>query len=215
MRSRAFRIEGRDTTIFEGFVRSAPHDITTPSGGTHQCDGTNNNQNPNPGITPTNLIDDAARLCGFDFDGTYSPSFSDYFINRIAATQQTSNQFWGVLVNNIYTPTGGCGFIAGPNDETLWAFDVFNKNYLLSVSPRSATLVPGQSITINVGAVDPNGGAPVPAGGASIFGGQITDSTGNVVYTVPAGTPPGTYRFKATRSDSIRSNAIVITVTSN
>jgi hypothetical protein len=168
-----------------------------------------------PGITPTNLIDDAGRICAFDFDGTYSPSFSDFFISRISTTQQSNSQYWGVLVNNVYTPTGGCGYIAGPGDETLWAFDVFNKNSLLSVSPKSATLAPGQSITVNVRQLNPNNGAPGPAAGASIFGGQITDPNGNTVYTVPAGTPPGTYRFKATRSDSIRSDAIVITVTSN
>jgi len=207
---RALRIEGRDTTIFEGFVLSSPHSVTTPSGGTHQCQG----NNLNPGITPTNLIDDASAICSFDYDGFYSFSVPDYFITRIASTSQVGNQVWGLLANNKYTNAGGCGYIAKPGDETLWAFDVNNKRNVLAVTPKAATLAPGQSLAVNVQGINPNSGAPSAANGASIFGGQLTDASGNTVYTVPVGTPPGTYRFKATRSDSIRSNAIVITVTS-
>jgi hypothetical protein len=160
------------------------------------------------------MIDDASRICGFDFDGTYTSQFSDFAITRISATQQIGSQYWGVLVNNIYTPTGGCQYITAPGDETLWAFDAFNKNYFLSIAPKTATLAPGQSITVAVGQADGNGNFG-PAAGASIFGGQIADPSGNAVYTVPAGTAPGTYRFKATRADAIRSNAVIITVTSS
>jgi hypothetical protein len=75
-------------------ILSSPQNITTPSGGTHLCDGTNNNANPAPIVTGTDQIADAGRLCSFDFDGTYSNSFQDFFINRIGPTVSTGNKFW-------------------------------------------------------------------------------------------------------------------------
>lgn len=92
--SRPLRIEGATDTLFEGFVLSAPQNITTPSGGTHLCDGTNNNANPAPVVTPTDMLRDAGALCGFDFDGTYNNQFQDFFISRIANSAQTATQFW-------------------------------------------------------------------------------------------------------------------------
>jgi hypothetical protein len=92
--SRPFRIEAEFETLFEGFILSAPQDITTPSGGTHLCDGTNNNANPAPIVTGTNQINDAARLCGFGFDGTYSNQFQDFFITTIGSSATSGNKFW-------------------------------------------------------------------------------------------------------------------------
>jgi hypothetical protein len=94
--SRPLRIEGKDSTIFEGFVRSGPQIITTPSGGTHFCDGTNNNANPAPFVTPTDMIADAGRICNFGFDGTWSNTFDDFFITRIGDSDSNdgSNRYW-------------------------------------------------------------------------------------------------------------------------
>jgi hypothetical protein len=206
--SRPLRIEGRDTTLFEGFVLSTPQNITTPFGGTHLCDGTNNNANPSPIVTPTDMLVDSGTLCGYDFDGTYSNQFQDFFITRIGDTGQTASQFWGLLDNYQFTPTGGCQYGAYPGSDILWAFDAFNKNFFLQVVPVSASLRAGQSSTFTV--TDGTSGQRVA--GAS-FTGQLSDANGNVQFTVPAGTAPGTYRYKATRADSIRSNAVIITVT--
>lgn len=63
------RIEGSNTTIFESSVFTWGHNITTPSGGTHECNGLNNHSNPQPGPTPSSALDDAARRSGFTFDG--------------------------------------------------------------------------------------------------------------------------------------------------
>lgn len=137
-----FRIEGNeaDGTIFEGCIASGPRDITTPSGGTHKCDGTNNNANPNPSATLSTQIDEAARQFGFDYDGTYSNSFQDFFINRIGSTTSTGNQFWGVLSNEIFTPTGGCQFQSRAGDRGLWAFDAFAPNRMF-LTVRSIMLL--------------------------------------------------------------------------
>jgi hypothetical protein len=92
--SRPFRIEGEFETFYEGFILSGPANITTPSGGTHLCDGTNNNANPAPIVTGTTQINDAGMLCGFGFDGTYSNQFQDFFITTIGSSSSTGSKFW-------------------------------------------------------------------------------------------------------------------------
>lgn len=65
------RIEG-DSTIFEGQVLTHGHPVTTPSGGTHSCDGcdgTNKGASCIPGATCTTALADAAEKDGFTFDG--------------------------------------------------------------------------------------------------------------------------------------------------
>lgn len=63
------RVEGATETRFEGIVFTRGHNVTTPSGGTHDCDGTNNHINPNPGPTCTSALDTASKLDSFQFDG--------------------------------------------------------------------------------------------------------------------------------------------------
>jgi hypothetical protein len=138
-----FRIEGNDDegTIFEGCIISGPETVTTPSGGSHLCDGTNNNANLSPGATLTTQINDASILFGdFSFDGTYSSQFQDFFITRIGQSSQTGSQFWGLLVDRVFTPAGGCQTQAEPGKEGLWAYDAFSKNAFLKVSSRLSRL---------------------------------------------------------------------------
>src|SRR3954466_14782798 len=71
------RVEGASKTTFEGSVTTDGHSVTTASGGTHHCDGTNNGQPGGPGPTATAALDDASRLGGFTWDGTYFASFDD------------------------------------------------------------------------------------------------------------------------------------------
>lgn len=63
------RIEGLDHTIYEAPILTYGHNITTPSGGTHHCDGTNLNANPKPGPTCTSALDNASKLWKFPYDG--------------------------------------------------------------------------------------------------------------------------------------------------
>jgi len=198
------RIEGAESTIYEGPIRTDPRMITTPSGGTHFCDGTNNNANPNPGGTPTTGLDSSGALCGFGFDGTYSSSFQDFFITSIGDTAQTNTQFWGLLDNYQFTPTGGCQFEVWNGDEVLWAFDAFNANAFLKVTPPTAQIAVGGTFTFTV--IDGMSGNPIA--GAS-FNGATSDSNGQVQLSFPTA---GTFRYKATRASSIRSNGVIITV---
>ena len=63
------RIEGKDSTIFENAVYTCGHRVTTLSGGTHHCNGTNKDNNPCPGATCTTALDDGNKVAGFGFDG--------------------------------------------------------------------------------------------------------------------------------------------------
>ena len=199
------RIEGATDTIYEGIIKTGPEYITTPSGGTHLCNGQNNNANPSAAGTGITAINDAGSLCGFDFDGTYTASFQDFFISRIGSTSQTATQFWGILLNYQYTPTGGCETEPPAGSDLLWAFDAFNKNNFLKVEPKTATLTVGSSQVFTV--TDGQTGNPISG---ATFNGLITNSQGQVTYVA---TQAGNFRIKATRSDSIRSNAAMITVT--
>jgi hypothetical protein len=242
------RIEGATDTIYEGKIGTAPGLVTTPSGGTHECDGTNNNANPNPGSTATTALQSAAGICGFGFDGqqthslipspipyrpysrfrassaspvhtngsrtnihtgTFDSDFDEFFITSIGPSAETATEFWGLLTNLAFTPTGGCQTeVSSGSVEILWAFNAFNAVSFLTVSPNTATLAAGSSMVFNVQGSD-GSGALSPVQGA-VFGVTTSDATGNVVYIAP--TTPGYYRVKATRSDSIRSAAVMIHV---
>src|SRR5688500_17081923 len=63
------RVEGGSKTILEVPVTSDGHQLTTASGGTHECDGTNGGAYPSPGPTPTAALDDATRANSLTWDG--------------------------------------------------------------------------------------------------------------------------------------------------
>jgi len=63
------RIEGDENTIFEASLLTKGKIVTTASGGTHKCDGTNNNASSVSGPTVTSSLDLAAYTNGFTWDG--------------------------------------------------------------------------------------------------------------------------------------------------
>jgi hypothetical protein len=199
------RIEGSTDTIYEGCVYSGPTTITTASGGTHLCDGTNDGANPQPGDTPTCALNAAASACGFTYDGTFDSDFDDYSITAIGGSEQTATEFWGILVNYQFTPVSGCQFEDSPGDNILWAFNAFNANYFLELSLSASNVSAGESVTASV--KDGMTGVDIPD--ASV-GGATTGANGEATL---AFSTPGIYSLKASRSDSIRSNAVIITVT--
>ncbi|CAE6451750.1 unnamed protein product [Rhizoctonia solani] len=201
------RIEGSSGTIFEGTVKTNGRDVTTAKGGTHRCDGTNNGQNPVPGPTCTSALADVAAYAGvFSWDGTWDSNFEDYFVTRIGGTSQTSSQFWGVLLNWQFIPVGGCQQQVAADDTILWAFDAFSKTHFLKLDGPSTAKV-GVPVQVHV----TDGSSEGAISGASIAGypSSISDSNGHATVTF---TSAGTKRIKAQRSDSLRSNALVITV---
>ncbi|MCW8218902.1 DUF4430 domain-containing protein, partial [Streptomyces griseolus] len=70
-------VNGPDGRLFKGKTRTKGHDVTTATGGTHRCDGTNGGAHPSAVPTPTAALDDAARERQFIWDGAWYASFDD------------------------------------------------------------------------------------------------------------------------------------------
>lgn len=206
------RIEGgSEGTIFEGCIVAGPREITTPSGGTHLCDGTNNNANAQPGTTITDQLDAAARMYGFSYDGSFSGAYNDYFITSIGASTQSGDVYWGVLNDEAYTSGGGCQSEVFSGQRSLWAYNAFNMAYFLKIaySMEYQAVAPSSQVTVQVlGCNGSNDNCP-GIEGASIAG-QITNSNGMATFTAPS--QPGCYLFKATMSNSIRSDTFYLSV---
>jgi hypothetical protein len=192
------RIEGPSSTIFEGPITTSPHNVTTPSGGTHKCDGTNNHANPYSGGTITTALDDAVS----SWDGEWSTLYDDFFINSIEGFTHGNHKFWGLLVNWQFTTVGGCQHIVEKGDEVLIAYDAFSGGPILkaSISDRKAKAGEGVTVTV-VNGID---GAPVE--GASV-GGAKTDKDGKVVVKFEES---GVQRLKAEKQGAIRSNEVEV-----
>jgi len=197
------RVEGRNATIYEKSVTTDGHNVTTPSGGTHKCDGTNGGAHPTPGPTSTAALDDGAKQGGFTFDADWYDSFEDFLIKRIGPDASTDSEYWGQFKNFQAAQVGGCQDRVGTGDEVLWAFDAFSKKHALNLGgPGSAQT--GQGFTVRV--TDGANGAPIS--GASV-GGRLTDSAGRATLSY---TRPGIYRLKAARADSVRSPLLTVCV---
>jgi hypothetical protein len=197
------RIEGATRTIFEGPILVEGRTVTTESGGTHKCNGTNDGANPEPVPVPTAALADASEIGKFTFDGEWFPEFEDFFITRIAETSQTETEFWGILVNYELIPVGGCQFGLHNGDEVLYAFNAFNAEHFLRLKgPHAATV--GHPITVKV----TEGATGAPIAGA-IVDGATTNSSGEASITF---THPGVEHLKAAKAGSVRSNGLVVVV---
>lgn len=115
-------VQGPSSTIFNGSISTTGHDVTTASGGTHKCDGTNNGASPTPGATPTAALDDAAKNTGFTWDGTWYASFEDYFVTTIAGNNGGSDAYWNISVNGTSTSVGGCQFRIEAGDKVAFTW---------------------------------------------------------------------------------------------
>lgn len=197
--------DGTQGTVWEGCIYSGPRSITTTSGGTHQCGASQ-------GTTITGQTDAASMLTGFTYDGSFSPSFNDYFITRIGSTAQNGNSYWGVLNNGVFTTSGGCQAQVRPGDSSLWQWDAFNLYGLLTITPQYAVVAAGSPVSISVTTRSPNGGGSSPFGGAMLSGGGglTSDANGNIAFTAPSA--PGCYQYKAEGSGQGRSNAFYLNV---
>jgi len=137
------RIEGRSETLFEGPVLTDGHNVKASSDNAapktgRRCNGLNNGQNPTPGPTPTAASVDAMGILGEGFDGKwYAEPFEDYFITRWGPDGQDegNGEFWGLLVNNVFTNVGGCQYQLDGGDEVVWVYDAFKVRPILALFP--------------------------------------------------------------------------------
>lgn len=193
------RVEGKDTTLFEGPVTTDAKALTKDSSGSHPCDGTNGGANPTPGPTMTGALDDG----GLDWAGTWFDGFDDFGIDRVGPDASTSSAFWGYALNFTPSQVGGCQQKVVGGDDVLFGYDFFSKAHLLKLStPGDAE--PGQPVTVTV----TDGQDASKIAGASVAGALTgADGTAQVTFS-----DPGPQTLKATRADSLRSNAAVVCV---
>jgi hypothetical protein len=198
------RIEGKTKTIFEGAVTAGTHEVDGGDGsGPHKCDGTNGGAGTTAGPTATSAMDDAVKLAGLTWAGSYDASFDDFIVNQIGPDASTSSAFWGVAVAGTSLQVGGCQRVVTAGEEVLWAYDSFGKKLLHASGPKKVRA--GKLLTVTV--VDTDKGN-VPVAGARI-GGKKTNSKGIAQLRFKTS---GTKRLKATASKAIRSNQLTVKV---
>jgi hypothetical protein len=196
------RIEGSATTPFERTITTDAKPVVQ-DGESRVCDGTNGDANPSSGPTMTGALDEAAQLGGFGWEGTWHDSFEDFYIDRIGPDSTAGTRNWGLVLNWEQTARGGCQTRVGPGDELLFAYDVFTKLHMLKlIAPQAARV--GEAFQVKV--VDGASGEAIA--GAAIEG-ELTGANGLATL---AYAEPGMKTPKATRTDSVRSNAASICV---
>ncbi|MDW5598850.1 carboxypeptidase-like regulatory domain-containing protein, partial [Conexibacter stalactiti] len=211
------RVEGVAGTLFDRVVRTDGRTLQAASDrAARRCDGTNLGANPAPGPTATAAAVDAIESLGHGFDGTWTPGFDDYFITRFGAERDGGDHWWGILVNRVFTPVGGCQFQVRGGDEVLWVNDAFSARPFLWLDGPAGANVPatvalGQPLTVTVTATrsstesDQTSGPPyagalvtaVDAGGqpaAGVVATAASDADGRATVTFAV---PGWQRLKA------------------
>jgi hypothetical protein len=106
--------------LFSGPVDTAPHSVDGGDGsGPHPCSGP-------PGETPvptaTGALDDALRTAGISWQGSWNPSFRDFFIERIGPHASTPpDDYWSLSINDRFS-SGGCLAKVADGDEVRFFY---------------------------------------------------------------------------------------------
>ncbi len=176
------RIEGRAETLFEGPILTDVHRVKAMGDSKwRRCDGIGASvpQNKVPGVVPTSAAADAMRIVGESFDAQWYNQFEDYFLERWGpdSEDEAAGEYWGVLVNNVFTAVGGCQYQLDGGDEVLWIYDAFDGRPRLALypagygggaEPLTATATLNQPFEVEVGtwAGDIEGQPPAAPGRA-------------------------------------------------
>ncbi|MER5872742.1 DUF4430 domain-containing protein [Streptomyces sp. NPDC002044] len=118
-------VQGPNGLLFKGKIKTKGHDVTTATGGTHTCDGTNGGANPTAVPTATAALDDAARKRHFTWDGTWYASFDDFSVDTIKQVSGGGVAYWNISVNGTPTPVGGCQFKLKAGDKVAFTWTSF------------------------------------------------------------------------------------------
>jgi hypothetical protein len=205
------RIEGATETLYEGSITTDARNITTSSGGTHDCNGQNQGATNPIGGTPTTAAYDGAVAKNLAFDALWfgSDASGDFFINQLGPDRMAddfSGPTWNWWSNYQYGTIGGCQIVLQNGDDVLWDFGSYELSALrLSGAPtRAAT---NEQFTVTVDQFDPSGNK-TSADGASVAG-ATTDASGHAAV---AFADAGNHTFKATKTGTVRSNAATVCV---
>lgn len=211
------RIEGYNTTYYEGPITSGPRNITLPSldgYGTfpRPCNGLNQRANPAPGNTPTDALDAAAKARGFTYDGGYDTEVDDFAISRISTSDENDfgDKTWGYLYNyqlstfSLGFYLSGCQQEVKAGDDVVWAF-VTDVGVFLKLAPAAVTVKEGKGFVVTV----TDGRTGLAVQNASVDG-VHTDAAGKATLYLFR---TGFFQFKAHQTGSVRSNVMNVTVT--
>lgn len=216
------RIEGDEETLFDGKILTKAMKVTSESGETDKCDGTNNRLNSVPGATVIGALHSAAMQAAFTWDGwgtekmkkpdeqfficfrTYWPSFDDYSITQIGRDYQTNSKHWSILLNFEYIQVGGCQQQVEQGDQILFAYNVAKKSDFLQLKLSQETIPVGIPLTVIV--ADARTGAPISD---ATVAHQITDADGQAIIIFRR---PGSEKLQAEHPDAVRWNTIFISV---
>lgn len=130
--------------------------------------------------------------------------YDDFAITRIGNTSQTSSKFWGLLKDYNMVQVGGCQEKVTHGDDLLFAFDAYSKAHFLKLQASKTTIQAGDSVTLTV----TDGATGEPVEGATV-GSVLTNTFGRATLSFQN---LGAQVLKAERSDSIRSNGVLLTV---
>lgn len=237
------RVEGKEKTLFEGPILTEGHQIRAASDSqVRPCDATNNHAHPEAMPTPTAAAADAMELTGQAWDGNWFNGYDDYYLTQFGTDHEDlgAGQYWGVLVNGVFTPVGGCQYGDRAGDEVLWAYDAFSGRKFLwlaaagdpTVAPRTplptAYVEVDQPLSLLVESYEGGGSPPERAEGITVAPVQteagtgdqtvevddpsavVTDSQGSAEVTFDT---PGWHRIKAQKEAGfIRSNRLDVCV---
>ena len=171
------RVEGQAETLFEGPILSDVHRVKALNDSQwRRCDGINPSapQNKVPGVVPTAATADAMRVIGEGFEAQWYNQLADYILQGWGPDAQdvAAGEYWGVLVNNVYTSVGGCQYQLDGGDEVLWVYDAFSGRPRLSLypagyaggaEPLTATATLNQPFEVEVGAWESGSQGQPPA----------------------------------------------------
>ncbi|MER8037197.1 DUF4430 domain-containing protein [Streptomyces hydrogenans] len=118
-------VQGPDGLLFQKKIFTWGHDVTTATGGTHKCDGTNGSAHATKVPTPTAALDHAAKRNGFTWDGTWYASFDDYAVETVKGVSGGGSAYWSISVNGTPTPVGGCQFEIEDGDQVAFTWTSF------------------------------------------------------------------------------------------
>lgn len=162
------RVEGKTRTLFEGPILADVHRVkATGDSRWRRCDGVSAAvpQNKVPGVVPTSVTSDAMRIIGESFGAQWSNQIEDYLLERWGpdTEDEAAAEYWGVLVNNVFTSVGGCQYQLDGGDEVLWVYDAFEgrprlalypAGYAGGAEPLAATATLNQPFEVEVGTWD-------------------------------------------------------------
>src|SRR4051794_1644775 len=127
------RVEGPNSTLFEGPVTSDVVQVPAADSSTHvvaarDCDGVHNGGSPdNPygyaaaGATATSTLYDTANKSGLAWDATWYAAFDDIIVNTLGPDAPAPGTYWTFFINWKTDPTyGGCANQVSSGDDLLW-----------------------------------------------------------------------------------------------